>query len=195
MDGTVEYDDLYVTIRRDKLDDCLRYYRALGWEVFSFEEHKVYYNLFNIVLRRPHKIEGKDELQLLQVYLETALNSIGRLERKPRPLTVTVVTVFTVLIAGLITVGLCFALLSDLVTYIIIGWICVGLGIFLIIPAVPVTVVLYRLDGLYASAGRLAADREIGIVCARAEQLTSGLHGKGVFLSENIKAEEDSDER
>lgn len=195
MRGDIEYDNLYVTIRQDKAEDCLRCYRSFGWEVFACEEHRIYYNLLNFSLRRPHKIDNKDELQLLQVYLETALNNIGKLERKPRPLTVTICSIFSVIVAGLIIAGLCFALISNVFAYVVIGLVCIGLGVLLIVPAILVTVRLYRLDGMFAAAGKLAADREIEVVCARAEQLTSGLHERGFYLSENIVAEEDGDER
>lgn len=174
MDGDIGYDSLYVTLRQDKAEDCLRYYRTLGWEVVSREDHRVYYNLINISLRRPHKIENKDELQLLQVYLDTSLNTIGRLERRPIPLTLTVLTIFFIIIAGLVMTGLCFALLSEVFTYNVIGWVCFGLGVLLIIPAVPVLVKLYRVDGLNAAAGKLAAYRTIDMVCERAEGLTGG---------------------
>lgn len=201
MRGDIEYDNLYVTIRRDKAEDCMRCYRSFGWEVFSCEEHRIYYNLLNLSLRRPHKISNKDELQLLQVYLETALNTIGKLERKPRPLTVTIWSLFSVIIAGLIVAGLCFALISTVFTYVVIGWVCVGLGVLFIAPAVLITVRLYRLDGMFAAAGKLAADREIEMVCARAEQLTDGMFVENGYIADlsndeaEVEAEETDNER
>lgn len=168
LDG---YDYLNVTVRRDKARELVLYYRTFGWEKTAVAIHGVTENLLDMSFRRPHKIENKDELQLLQVYLETALNTVGRLERIPRPRTLAFNLALSLLNAALIVAGLCLALVYDATSCIVTGWILVGLGCAFIVLVVYWTSKLYHIEGLAVRARLKAANTEIEKICAEAERV------------------------
>lgn len=107
------YDRLFVTVKLNKLDELEECYRALGWECVDSRDDSVYRGRVHLVYRRPHRIENKDKLQLLQVYLESALNDEGRLESRAMPLTAAtgIITGFVTL--ALVALGLCLMYLLD----------------------------------------------------------------------------------
>lgn len=173
-----KYDFLNVTVRRDKARELVRYYRTFGWEKTSASVRGSYESMLDMSFRRPHKIENKDELQLLQVYLETALNTVGRLERIPRPRTLAFNLIFSLFNAALIIAGLCIALISSSFSCIVAGWILTALGCVLIVPVVYCTVKLYHIEGMAVRARLKAADHEIEEICAEAQRITSGNVGR-----------------
>lgn len=89
MKNTVldEFDYIYVTVKNGMSERVTAGYEALGWECVKTEFHSRYFDERNLTFRRPHLIDHKDERQLLQVYLESALNGLGKLITKPYPQT------------------------------------------------------------------------------------------------------------
>lgn len=104
-----DYDNLYVTVKADKLEDITRYYGYLGWERVAVKEHKIYLDELNLTFRRPHDIAYKDERQLMQVYLDEALNGLARMRVGFCPKSVAFTVIFSLLSCGAIIAGLCLA--------------------------------------------------------------------------------------
>lgn len=169
-----DLDRLYVTVKRDKLDDCLNSYRAFGWILQSSEPHRIYENLVNLSFRRPHKIINKDDLQLLQVYYETAINSIGKLEKLPRPRTVAFSLVSWFIIAALMVASFVFYVLSANYLYSVLGWVCLGAGVALIIPTVVFTLKLNGIEGRMVDAKLKLLNEAISLTLSKAELLKKG---------------------
>lgn len=76
------YDYLTITAKVEREAEIIASYATLGWETVSVSEDKKFFDLDVIEFRRPHKIENKDRLQLLEVKLETLLNKYGVLRHK-----------------------------------------------------------------------------------------------------------------
>lgn len=113
------YDYLDATVKKQSMELLTAHYAALGWECTETRDDKIYFDIKHIVLRRPHNVEHKDALQLLQIYLESAFNTIGRAEVNPCPKT---------LIAGLL-----FGIVS--LAAMVLGLLG-GLSVFTFIPSV-----------------------------------------------------------
>lgn len=107
------YDSLFVTVKLNKLDEIEKYYSALGWECVDSRDDKIYGDIIHLTLRRPHFIAQKDKLQLLQVYMEAALNDVGRLEANPRPKTLFVASICTLLLIAITVPGILLVLLAE----------------------------------------------------------------------------------
>lgn len=105
----LDYDNLYVTVKADKLEDITRYYGYLGWERVAVKEHKIYRDELNLSFRRPHGIADKDARQLMQVYLDEALNELARIRARYCPKSVAFTVIFSLLSCAAITSGLCLA--------------------------------------------------------------------------------------
>lgn len=100
------YDYLTISIKTAQLNSILECYRALGWQVFKSEDDRQYYDMKYISMRRPHKIENKDRLQLLQVRMETGVNQISAIYAKKHLKSGILFSVLTALGLALLAFGL-----------------------------------------------------------------------------------------
>ena len=73
------YDYLTISVKKSNLDEVMDCYSAFGWSVDNSSPDKRYENITELNLSRPHQIENKDELQFLQIGLESALYKKGKL--------------------------------------------------------------------------------------------------------------------
>ena len=165
------YDYIRATVKSSKLDELSAHYKALRWEIYEIDEDRVYDDVVHLSLYRPHKIEHKDELHILQIYLESAWNDIGRAENNPRPKTLLTGLVAGILAIVLIVVGACLILEAET----IVGAILTACGGVCIAVAVPLCVKLYRIEGVKAEKTIKSAAEEIAAVNKKA----AGLFGEG----------------
>ncbi|MBQ7327874.1 MAG: hypothetical protein IJX00_02805 [Clostridia bacterium] len=75
-------DNLHLYAKKSKLNLVEECYESLGWQKTAQEENKRYEDLVDLSFERPHKINNKDDLQLLQIHMEHHLNKLGRIERR-----------------------------------------------------------------------------------------------------------------
>jgi len=75
----VNFDYLTVIINKEKKADVLENYACFGWEVINLKDINNA-TAMEIEFKRPHKIKNKDDLQYIQVNMESELNKIGKLE-------------------------------------------------------------------------------------------------------------------
>lgn len=107
-----DYDRLFVAVKLNKLGEVERCYRALGWECVDSRDDLVHRGRVHLTYRRPHRVENKDGLQLLQVYMESAMNDEGRLERRLMPRTTAVGVIFLAVALAFAIAGICLVLLD-----------------------------------------------------------------------------------
>lgn len=100
------YDYLTISVKSALLEHILECYAALGWREVRREDDREYYDMKYIALRRPHKIENKDRLQLLQVRMESAVNSVSSVNAKKHAKSGIIFTVLAVIALGLAALGL-----------------------------------------------------------------------------------------
>lgn len=93
------YDKLVLYVRNKKADEIINYYNALGYELVSVKENSKYLDTKDLTFLRPHIIENKDRLQLLQIHLEVELNKMGKSEQHKHAFSIN----FTI---SLLTIGL-----------------------------------------------------------------------------------------
>ena len=74
MKKEIEYDELRLYVKKTKKDEIVNHYKVFGWNLVSINENKRYEDIVDLEFKRPHKIKEKDELQLLQVYMEENVN-------------------------------------------------------------------------------------------------------------------------
>lgn len=167
------YDYLSITVKKNKLERLKTHYRELGWEDTAMKEDVRYDDITHISLRRPHKIENKDALQLLQVYLETAWNKIGKIENNPRPKTLICGLGLGLLSAALLIAGICLIFLPQMKFLIVWGLILATLGIITAGLCTAFSIVLFRREGKRSAEELEAAKREIAAICVQARALTN----------------------
>lgn len=75
------YDTLNLFVKKSKHQDVIKTYKTLGWKLIDEKENNKYGDIVDLTFLRPHTLQNKDELQLMQVYVEDNLNEIAKLER------------------------------------------------------------------------------------------------------------------
>lgn len=192
------YDRLFVTVKLNKLDELEECYRALGWECVDSRDDSVYRGRVHLVYRRPHRIENKDKLQLLQVYLESALNDEGRLESRAMPLTAAtgIITGFVTL--ALVALGLCLMYLLDNPVIYIAGIIFLTCSAAMFLLAVTVTLKVFFSENKRRKTKLLHARAEIEAVLKEAAAIGDICVLRecgGSFADAAVAASEDGDDR
>lgn len=75
-----EYDHIALDVKREKVGRFCRCCEEFGWEPEERRPDRRYADVVHLRFRRPHVVEHKDALQLLQVRMEIAWNTVGRCE-------------------------------------------------------------------------------------------------------------------
>ena len=76
-----DIDSLTIYAKKTKSKEIIKNYKTFGWHLKSESENNQYEDISDLTFYREHKIKNKDELQLLQVYMEDKLNEIGKIEK------------------------------------------------------------------------------------------------------------------
>lgn len=76
-----EFDTLTLYVKKHKTEQIIESYKKLKWDFVEYKENQKYEDIIDLTFKRQHKINNKDDLQLIQVYLEDKLNNIGKLEK------------------------------------------------------------------------------------------------------------------
>lgn len=166
------YDYLYAAIKKRssvRLKDC---YGAFGWEVLSRAEDDRYDDVLNVAFRRPHAIEHKDELQLIQVYMESALNDLGKTERYAHKKTFFAVLGACLFTMGLIAAGICLLLFFNGTPSLICSVVAFSLAVSAAVTLGILSHKLYKREDEVAKEKAKRAIDEIGDICKRAAALT-----------------------
>lgn len=77
-----ENDTISVKGKKQAAEHIIKRYGNFGWKLTEQKDDKLYGDVTHMTFIRPHFIENKDELQLLQVRLEIAYNKTGKLAHK-----------------------------------------------------------------------------------------------------------------
>lgn len=108
MKNNREFDTLTIYGKKEKAKEIVEYYKSFCWTLTKESPNKLYEDLVDLTFERPHKIENKDELQLLQVYMEENLNETARLERNKHSKTIALSLSFGVLSLMSLVLGILF---------------------------------------------------------------------------------------
>ena len=74
-------DRLTIFVKKERVERVVENYALFGWTIESQEDNNRYEDIVDITFSRPHKIENKDELQLLQVHMEERVNDEAKLDK------------------------------------------------------------------------------------------------------------------
>ena len=128
------YDYLDIIVKIENKNEIVSSYSSFLWEKIDEKEDKRYNDVVHLSFRRPHNLQNKDRLQLLQVYYESALNSKSDLKtKKHSKSTGDICALATILAILLFGVGV-FIYLNKTLFSIILGAVIVifllGAGIY-----------------------------------------------------------------
>ena len=76
------FDYIDLTVKRKNAQEVKDFYGVFLWQEISRKEDRQYHDILHLSFKRPHKIDNKDRLQLLQVRYESELNKRAILDGK-----------------------------------------------------------------------------------------------------------------
>ncbi len=142
----MNYDSLSVAVKENIAAEMKDWYGAFGWKITNEYNDKLYVDIVHMDFIRPHKIENKDRLQLLQVRFEMTANVIAKANRKAKTgAGVTGVLLF-LLGAAIIACGAVLALWTDKAMYIISGLIVIFAGILFWVLSIVLCINMHKYD-------------------------------------------------
>ena len=171
-------DKLTMYVKKSKVDHIVQQYSAFGWDVVDQTENKKYEDIVDITFSRPHTIQNKDHLQLLQVYMEDGLNRMGKLENNKYPVTISLGLCAGVLGLLMLVLGGLFAFSILPVLGIIGGCIMAFLGLALLILGSIAIPKVFRKEVRKYQKMHAILEREIKDIVKEAKALRGGQDGK-----------------
>ena len=176
-----EYDHMSLDVKRGKAEKFRRSCEDFGWQQVERRADRRYADIVHLRFRRPHAIANKDALQLLQVRLEIAWNTIGRCESALSARTAAFAVVGGIAAACLLAAG---------VTLLCLFWPALwakaaggALGCAGALGCIGALLLCRRIFGKNRRACREnieAARAQIGRLCAQARTLRSAAEGEEV---------------
>ncbi len=169
-----DYDNLTLYVKKVKAQQIIENYKTFGWQLVSEADNKQYEDIVDLTFERPHKTENKDELQLMQVYMEDKLNAIGKLEKNKHPKTTSFGLIFGVMGLALIVFAILFnfGVLASLNTVYCIVMGSVGL-LFLILTFIVIPK-LYKKELNHFKTTHAVYEMELKEICKKATTLSGG---------------------
>ena len=168
------YDKHTIYVKTNKAQEISEKYKCFGWNLSDQVANRKYEDLVDLTFTRPHKVSNKDELQLLQVYMEERFNNLARSERNKNAKS----TIFG-LCYGMI--ALIIAILGTLICLEIIPFYRFAVGIPLIVFAfamfISEGIVLPRIVKSENNEFKLEHSRlenELQQICSKAQKLLNG---------------------
>lgn len=144
----------------------------MGWVCADERDDKIYPGTKHIVLRRPHAIGHKDELQLLQIYLESAWNTIGKAEACACPKTLAFGLIFGFISLAAMVFGLLGGLRVLKFISFVWGYVLFGAGVFCAVANAVICVLCRKREINKTLENTAQAVREIEAVYSSAAALT-----------------------
>lgn len=76
-----KFDKMSLFVKKDMKDEIIKNYNDFGWELVNVKPNFLYDDIVDLTFKRSHYISNKDDLQLLQVYMEDKLNELGKVNK------------------------------------------------------------------------------------------------------------------
>lgn len=172
------YDVLNLYVKRNKLEDIINKYSIFGWELEKQEDNKQYEDIVDLTFVRPHKIKNKDEVQLLQVYMEERLNKVGQLERNKNAKTTSLALIFGVIGIALLSLGALDLIFRFFGIWFATDIVFLVLGIILALTGAFVVPKTYKKEKVDFDSKISVLELEIDNICERVKTLMGGKNGK-----------------
>lgn len=135
-----EYDSISLALKENESERMLSYYKAFGWSEYEKKEDKRYFDIVHIKLMRRHKIPNKDKLQLLQVKMESLVNSFASVRKNKHSKSVISALSLGILALGILVLGIILLINRSLIPLAVAMIILSAVSPLAIVPFVKSTV-------------------------------------------------------
>lgn len=169
-----EFDTLTLYVKKEKSEKIIENYKVFKWELVEEKENTQYEDIVDLTFIRQHKIENKDELQLLQVYMEERLNEQGKIEKHKHSKSCVLGLCLGLLCGALIALGLlfCFQVLPKF--GLVGGIVLASFGFLLVLFELIYLPKLFKKESVFYENRSKILEQEINIICKNASALAGG---------------------
>lgn len=165
-------DKLAVAVKKEGAGLIRRAYAAFGWREDRVYSDRRYADVVHFDFARPHKIPGKDRLQLLQVRFEVGVNYLGKANAR-MPLRAAVIGTLVALIGLALAIYGAFVIaMSTTTVFFSAGVGLVGAGALFAALAVFTAVKVYASDKRKYGIIAAVLQQNIEQIIAEAAQIT-----------------------
>lgn len=172
-----EYDKLNIYAKKNKSSEFIERYKCFNWTLETESENKKYEDLQDLTFSRPHKIKHKDDLQLLQVYMEENLNLIGKLEKYKYARTQSFVLCLGGIVFTLIALAIWFFISKiEIHSYFVSAIVMLSISAMLIVLICIFTPKILKRDKQNYIKHNTRLENEVNDICQKAKSLIGGDH-------------------
>ena len=166
-----DYDTLTIYAKKHKIIEIKEKYSCFGWTLIRENENNRYEDLIDLQFARPHKFKNKDELQLLQIYMEENLNKLGKLENNKYAKTTASALFFDIVGIALFVLGI-LAIFNVVKFWGLAGGLpLIIVGVLLLIIGSILTPKLYKKECSDFASNSSSLTKHIEEVCSKAQSL------------------------
>lgn len=171
-----EFDTFKIYVKESKRDEVVKNYEAFGYFITKEEPNKHYDDILNLEFERPHKIENKDELQLLQIYMEENVNKIAKLEKQKHSKSTTLGLSTGLLCLAFIVLGAYLVLKTQTAINMIFGIISIVVGITIGILTIIFTTEITKKENKQFDENINLINQDTQKIISQAKKLAGGLY-------------------
>ena len=167
-----EFDKLHVYVKKGLSSNIIEYYKLLGWQFENEKENERYEDIVDLSFYRSHNIENKDELQLMQVYMEERLNALGKIQSRKHSISTALALCFGVIGLGFLTLGILSIL--NILTFLglAVGITLTALGMILLISGSIFIPKIIKKEREKFNVNHERLNSELDELCKKAKALT-----------------------
>jgi len=169
-----DFDTLTIYVKKSKAVEIIENYKSFGWYLELEKENSSYEDIVDITFKRKHKIKNKDELQLMQIYMEDKLNSLGKLERNKTPKTTAFGLFFGIIGITLIIIGILFATKVFYGISLFVNIFLLVIGALFLIITISILPKLNKSEMISFEKNSSLLKTEIQDICSQASKLFGG---------------------
>lgn len=168
------FDRLSVTLKLDKEPEMVERFGCFGWRQVERFDDRQYDDLVHIAFERPHKIDNKDELQLLQVNMESCVNKSAKLKKNKLAKTTIIGLIAGMIGCGMIAGGIVIAVLLHSILTIALGSVLAAAGLAEILICLPFLLKTAKKEQENFTIQYAQTVEETDKICNAAKALTGG---------------------
>lgn len=165
------FDFLSLYVKKDKKEEILKYYRTFKWDLKEEKPNRRYADIVDLVLFRPHLMQNKDELQLLQVYMEEGLNKKAKLEHNKYFKATTLGVGLSLLGIVLIVISLIFNFNLEGLFNLFLTILFAFVGVCLIIICISILPTIIKKEKELFKQNVEMVENQLSLICIRVSEI------------------------
>ena len=173
-----DFDTFKIYVKKIKAEEVKNNYQSFGYTLISETPNERYEDILNLEFERPHKIKNKDELQLLQVYMEENVNELAKLERNKPSKSTAFDLFFGALCLAFVALGAYFVLKIQTILGLIFGVISIIFGIAIGIVTTIVSIEISKQEKKTFNEKQTNLTENTIKICDEAKKLLGGQNAK-----------------